>query len=99
MVDFSSQFSNSHDRFIMDALGDDVIYCNKPIKAMCVYAQQNTTIQDSYLNNPQITITAFKSDVPNISRGSKFKHNGNNLIVDAPVNDTETHITLAVNYD
>ena len=96
---YPDYFTAFDDSFIMDVLADSVRYTDKIIKAMVVYAQQNVNIQDSYLNAPQITVTALKKDVPGVTRGSTFQHNGKVLTVDAPVNDTETHITLAVNYD
>jgi len=83
----------------MDMLADSVVYTNRIIRAMVVYANQNVTIQDSYLTTPQIQITALKKDVLNVARGSVFDHQGRRLVVDSTINDTETHVTLSANYD
>jgi hypothetical protein len=47
---------------------------------------------------PAISITALKTDVPSVKRGSKFTHAGKTIVVDAIVNDTSTHLTLACRY-
>lgn len=98
MASFADIFSADDDRMLFDVLGDVVLYGTKPIHAMVDYAQQHVTVQDAYAIAPQMSVTVLLADVPNVKRGSKFKHNGKTLVVDAPLHESDTHITLAVNY-
>lgn len=97
-MSFVDLFSATDEAAILATLGDECTYNGATIYAIIDYGLQDITMQDAYTTTNSIRVTALKTDVPKIKRGSKITHNGKTLIVDAITNDTQTHLMLACRY-
>ena len=97
-MSFADIFDETDEAAIMDILGDVCTYNGATIMAIVDHNLQEISMADAYTTTSTISVRVLKSDVPKIKRGSKLIHANRTIIVDAIVNDINTHLTLACRY-
>lgn len=97
-------FTADDEETLLNGLGDDLLYYTSdsettPIKALVDFSGDDFRLQDSFTTGTRMFLTALKSDVPGLARGSKFDDGGQTMVVDSITGQTKTTITAAVRYE